>query len=459
MAVHKSLLRFANDRFNTDSGFWYFTKAKALKRESLPEIVDYHRKLKSMVVDSNRTWDGDSQDDFSQAVTGRSATSAWARELKIFFGVLGTAWVEAGRNVVLTETGQALISATDPIRILEQQVRKYQIGNPSLHRNVQGIKLLPHHALIKVLLRLRSHHLTHAEFVAFVSQIADSDKDLSRVCEMIELYRRMSASDQSVFMSGLNNHKRQIIMRIWPYISNFLSFPQYLRYANARIAIADQPEAIRVLNWYESGHSEHIQFDTEKDWFSHFGSASSEPTASEAIQYYRSRGALQHARTTFRRATRSGHLSPRETEMDFYCRIQGEAKLEAWLEKHLDRLEKGLTLEGRQFETPDAGRLDILAKDTAGQYVVVELKRDLASDTALGQLLRYMGWVRLNLAHPGDEVRGYVVSEEFDDRMAYATLANEAVDRVCKLVKYSKMGIRLDVHRTAANCSAQVVNL
>lgn len=458
MAIPRSVLQFAQKRFNTGSGFWYFTKAKALKPESIIEIVDYHQKLQTIVIAPGRIWDRDTQDIFSHAVANRPATSAWARELKIFFGVLGTAWVEANKHVALTEAGQALLHATNPIKTLEQQVRKYQIGNPSLKSNVQGIELLPHHALIKLLLRLQSPHITHEEFVAFVSHIRDSDQDLEYVRRIIELYRKMSASDKSAFLAQLDSHKWQLIMRIWPYISNFLTFPAYLRYSDARIEIVDHAEVVRVLKWYESGNSEYVEFHTEKDWFSHYGIISSEPTASEAIQYYRSRGDLQRARIAFKRAIQRGHIAPHETEMDFSCRIEGEAALEDWLEGNLEQLEQGLTLIGRQYETPDAGRLDILAKDVGGQYVVVELKRDLANDTALGQLLRYMGWVRVNLSE-GNEVRGYVVGEEFDDRMVYATLANDALDRVCQLVKYSKMGIRLEVRRTKKNCSAKVVNL
>jgi len=41
--------------------------------------------------------------------------------------------------------------------------------------------------------------------------------------------------------------------------------------------------------------------------------------------------------------------------------------------------------------------LDILAKDPAGKFVVVELKRDKASDVAVGQILRYVGWVRIKM--------------------------------------------------------------
>jgi hypothetical protein len=49
----------------------------------------------------------------------------------------------------------------------------------------------------------------------------------------------------------------------------------------------------------------------------------------------------------------------------------------------------------------------------------VELKLDRGPDRALGQLARYMGWVKIHLA--GDhEVRGVVVARSIDERLRYA---------------------------------------
>ena len=459
MTIPRSLSQFANRRFNQPTNsFWYFTKALALRQQSINKIVEDHQQLKNIVIDSRRIWNRESQDEFSRAVKGGPATSAWARELKVFFGILGTAWVESGSHVLLTEVGEALISTDDSSRILEQQVRKYQIANPSLRTNVQGIRILPHYALIKVLLNLQNHHVTNHEFVAFVSQIIEPDKDLEHITDLLEAYRRLSATDQAAFLNRLDANKWQIISRIWPYAANFLSLPQYLNYANATITVTDERAAKQVLNWYEAGHSEHIEFETIKDWFSYYGNVSSQSTPLEAIQYYRSLRDPVRARVAYRRATERGHIPPGETEIEFFCRIQGESLLEDWLEGHLDRLETGLVFVDRQYETVDAGRLDILARDATGRYVVIELKRDLANDAAFGQLLRYMGWIRMNLAD-GNEVRGYVIGNEIDDRMVYGTLANDAIDRVCSLRRYSQLQVRLDISRTTRGCFAEVVDL
>ena len=51
---------------------------------------------------------------------------------------------------------------------------------------------------------------------------------------------------------------------------------------------------------------------------------------------------------------------------------------------------------GRQYQT-NTGPLDILAKrKDETEFLILELKRDLASDAVVGQTLNYMGWVMLS---------------------------------------------------------------
>jgi len=76
-------------------------------------------------------------------------------------------------------------------------------------------------------------------------------------------------------------------------------------------------------------------------------------------------------------------------------------------------------LVSQQYYT-DVGSIDILVTDKEnGEYTVIELKRDKTSDIAVGQLLRYMGWVRENLAK-GKPVHGIIIAAEPDKRLAYA---------------------------------------
>jgi restriction system protein len=69
---------------------------------------------------------------------------------------------------------------------------------------------------------------------------------------------------------------------------------------------------------------------------------------------------------------------------------------------------------GRQYQT-DTGPMDILAisKDKS-KLLVVELKRGRASDSVVGQIQRYMGYVVEVLAQPNQEVHGVIIALEDD---------------------------------------------
>lgn len=68
-----------------------------------------------------------------------------------------------------------------------------------------------------------------------------------------------------------------------------------------------------------------------------------------------------------------------------------ERDLEDQIVSHLDALEPGLTLISRQ-ESSDVGRLDLLARDSEGRTVIIELKAGEARDSSIGQIARYIGW-------------------------------------------------------------------
>lgn len=75
---------------------------------------------------------------------------------------------------------------------------------------------------------------------------------------------------------------------------------------------------------------------------------------------------------------------------------------------------------GRQFPA-GPWSIDFLAVDQASnELVVIELKRAKSSDAAVGQLLRYVNWVKENIAQSGQNVRGIIVASEVDDALRYA---------------------------------------
>lgn len=447
--------------FNKEGSYWYFTKARAVRAASLSKIIYYHQVLKEKVIDKEKAWGPQTQLEYANLVAPGS-TLAWARELKTLFNLLGTAWVEGNTKVKLTATGEALLAGDDPQRLLEKQVIKYQINNPELSSGtsasrVDKVELIPHKVLLEVLFSSYPRPLTKDEFIIFISRILGTS-NFKTTLSLLEEYRAMSDLEKNSFKHKLDSDLFQKIGRIFPYAAHFLAFPSYLEYSPGQIRIIDKRRARRILRWYRNGNDTHIEFSTRKDWFSYYGAIDATPNSVLAIDYYRKTGRVQEAVRVYRRANRKGLLLD-DDEHGFECRVQGEAALEAWLAQNLQKLEKGLTLKARQYETEVVGRIDILARDAQRGYVVVELKRDKASDSALGQILRYIGWVRYNLLSSGETVRGYVVGERFDDKITYALLSNDAIAEMCRLIDYSKLGVRLDVSKSEEGCEAQVVEI
>jgi restriction system protein len=76
--------------------------------------------------------------------------------------------------------------------------------------------------------------------------------------------------------------------------------------------------------------------------------------------------------------------------------------------------------DGQQYTT-DIGPIDILAVEPATKsFVVIELKKGRPSDQVVGQILRYMGWVKQKLCKEGQDVKGLVICREPDPRLSYA---------------------------------------
>lgn len=105
-----------------------------------------------------------------------------------------------------------------------------------------------------------------------------------------------------------------------------------------------------------------------------------------------------------------------------------ESHLRDYLAKNLPSLDCGNTLlnlfvssdgrDGVEFQT-DVGPIDILATSQVGDFYVFELKLGRGPDAALGQILRYMGWVQQYLC-AGKQVFGIIVAADISTKLKYA---------------------------------------
>lgn len=88
------------------------------------------------------------------------------------------------------------------------------------------------------------------------------------------------------------------------------------------------------------------------------------------------------------------------------------------LGKKYDLIYEEGELKSKQYRT-EIGIIDILAFDKKNNcHVVIELKRNQTSDDTVGQLMRYMGWVKRHLKD--ENVKGIIIAGKYDKKLDYA---------------------------------------
>lgn len=97
------------------------------------------------------------------------------------------------------------------------------------------------------------------------------------------------------------------------------------------------------------------------------------------------------------------------------------------LGQQYDIFEEDGEIVGPQYPA-DGGFIDILAisKDKT-EFLVVELKKGRASDDVVGQILRYMGFVRKSIAAKDQLVKGIIVASEDDKNIRNALHATQNI--------------------------------
>lgn len=84
-------------------------------------------------------------------------------------------------------------------------------------------------------------------------------------------------------------------------------------------------------------------------------------------------------------------------------------------------LEEDGEIVGSHYYTGEVGEIDLLAKHKSDKkWLVIELKKNQSSDSTVGQILRYMSWVRKNRAADREVVEGLIICRLVDRKLQYA---------------------------------------
>jgi hypothetical protein len=356
--------------------------------------------------------------------------AANARNFLSMYKKLGLAWVQTGQGVSITSTGERFANALsdEELRaIFERQVLKWQLDNPTLPSRYRDLRIFPLVFLLQVLLRLEPAQLSKVEYVLFVTK-AQAMTELDDVVAQITAWRALTHGQRENITARLSqpqvDRRRSLYLELLDSANKeieFFALTSPLRRVMIEgamgIELADRKRAQTFVRLRRKTPV-FIEFKDELDWFSYFGDWETGPTVADAIEYYAQVGEIEKAEAIAKR--------PEVTQKEKSRLRQAiqERHIEDYFAEHLDLIEKGLRLyhkgdvTGKQYKTP-INRIDNLCVDRRNLYVVVEYKKGRASDDTVGQTLRYMGWIHVNLAN-GRRVRGIIVAEKIDEKTKYA---------------------------------------
>ena len=110
-----------------------------------------------------------------------------------------------------------------------------------------------------------------------------------------------------------------------------------------------------------------------------------------------------------------------------------EKDLQNFLSENLELIEPGLKLYRDEeiigIEFPVGNKfIDILAVDKDNNYVVIELKVSRGYDRVVGQILRYIAWIKQNHADSSQKVRGIIIAREISEDLILACSETKRIE-------------------------------
>lgn len=434
------------EKYTENIAYWYIPKGQSIKQENFPLIFS---KLKILKKFQGQNWSECqlafvtelSKKGLFERRAGRQTKqdkSAIARVFKVICTTLGLAWVNENEKIALTEIGENLIKSEN-FSILQKQIDKYQFHNPSFHnKDFKLIRVNPVYFLTSLILNLDDQYLTKDEYVLFVAKQQEND-DIEKAVELIENYRKLNKEKQKNLIDYLKNieietedHRRTSIFNTISlnssYALQFFGSSSYLTYDNV-LKIKNTSNAKSYIRYFQKNEL-WIDFKNEKDWMLYYGQALKISSSEYAKDYYMDISDIEGG-LSFINEKNKRRLQVSVEDEKYKSVLIDEKLLEDFLENHLHLLEDGLKLIKRQMDTR-VGRIDLFAMDKKGYCVIIELKKGRTADKVMGQVLRYVGYIKENETDC-KKVRAIIVGKNIDERLLYAV---KAANISCNLYEF-----------------------
>ena len=363
---------------------------------------------------------------------------------------LGFAFVNQERHLHVSPVGEEFLVTDERGRmiILEKQLLRIQFWNPSIHRPSWEVyrkyQLFPLLFILKLLLELDDGKLTSAEFF-LIAGFARKMEDLPEILSLVQEFRALDEDARQGLQKALDPTYPQIA-NASVHLGAFGLIPA-LAFEEGALSIQDSQYTRQLVNIYE-GRLRFVDYDAFEDWYESIADLEPGMSTVDILRYYIETGKDEAAKQVAQEADDEPGLIAREQPplQEAVEDFLQERLIEDFLEKRMGVIEEGLELvaNGRQFTT-EVGRIDLLARDPTGGFVVVELKKGRLEDEVVGQCLRYMGWVRANLS-PNNIVRGIIVGRSTSNKLMMAIHGMQHAEN--KLIKIRQFSLDVQAEMT-----------
>lgn len=331
-----------------------------------------------------------------------------------------------------TEVGSFFYENCDDVdytaSIFSYQIKKFQLYNPSYKSNYNSLQVFPYKALLQLLSVLDTKSFTKQEFALFITKISDNENDTIERCRrLIESFRELNDDDRKKYVDSINTLDRSLVKTRKRTKYNELydasgksidcfTFGTIIKSSSSKAGYYLISDIDKLKEELKGLNVTYVDYKSELDWISYLGRYK-EISLEEIIDKY------IDSNTSDINALKN-HFYDIEVDAEQIQNRLLEKEVESHYEKNLHEIDPNLEVVkkpyyGRQFST-HIGPIDLLCIDRSNnQYVVLELKRGKTSDETVGQVLRYMGWVKENLSK-GDTVKGIVIGDSHDKKFDFA---------------------------------------